>query len=95
MNALPWLFALTAFVSLDARIIAPVLPAIAESLGVSPGDAGLAMTAYTLPYGAMQVVGPRIPGARSGAAVAGRRRGAVRHWAGLHRRARDAADARH
>jgi YNFM family putative membrane transporter len=56
VNALPWLFALTALVSLDARIIAPVLPAIAESLGVSPGDAGLAMTAYTLPYGAMQVV---------------------------------------
>ena len=56
MSALPWLFLLTGLISLDARIIAPVLPAIASSLGVTPGEAGLAMTAYTLPYGAMQVV---------------------------------------
>jgi predicted MFS family arabinose efflux permease len=56
MTALPWLLALGGLVSLDARIIAPVLPAIAASLGVSAGDAGLAMTAYTLSYGVMQVV---------------------------------------
>jgi predicted MFS family arabinose efflux permease len=56
MTALPWLLALGGLVSLDARIIAPVLPAIAASLGVSAGDAGLAVTAYTLSYGVMQVV---------------------------------------
>jgi predicted MFS family arabinose efflux permease len=56
LSALPWLFVLTGLISLDARIIAPVLPAIAASLGVTPGEAGLAMTAYTLPYGVMQVV---------------------------------------
>ena len=56
MTALPWLLTLGGLVSLDARIIAPVLPAIADSRGVSPGDAGLAMTAYTLSYGAMEVV---------------------------------------
>lgn len=56
MTTLAWLFLLAGVVALDARIIAPVLPAIAASLGVTPGDAGLSMTAYTLSYGLMQLV---------------------------------------
>jgi predicted MFS family arabinose efflux permease len=56
MTPLAWLFVLAGLISLDARIIAPVLPAIAASLGVTPGEAGLSMTAYTLSYGLMQVV---------------------------------------
>lgn len=56
MTPLAWLIALAAAVSLDARIIPAVLPAVAASLAQSPGNAGLGMTAYTLAYGTMQLV---------------------------------------
>lgn len=56
MNPLPWLFALAGLVSLDARIINPVLPAIAASLAATPGEVGYAATAYALAYGVLQLV---------------------------------------
>lgn len=43
-------------VSVDLRMLAPVLPSIAGSLGASPGQVGLAMTTYALTYGAGQLV---------------------------------------
>ena len=52
------LFALSAaafLVSLDRAIFAPLLPAIAHDLRGTIGAAGLAVTAYTIPYGACQV----------------------------------------
>jgi MFS family permease len=52
---LPWLFGLAGVVALDARIITPILPAIATSLGVTTGEAGIAVTAYTLGYGILQL----------------------------------------
>lgn len=55
MTALPWLFALAAFVALDGRMLAPVLPAIAGSLRASPGAVGLSITAYTAAYGVCQL----------------------------------------
>lgn len=42
-------------VSLDRAIFAPLLPAIARELQVSIAAAGLAVTAYTVPYGACQL----------------------------------------
>jgi predicted MFS family arabinose efflux permease len=56
MAALPLLFALAFLVSVDVRIIAPVLPSIAQSLGVTAGTVGLAMTSYSLAYGTGQLV---------------------------------------
>jgi predicted MFS family arabinose efflux permease len=56
VSPLPWLFLLAGLVTLDARIIAPVLPAISASLGVSPGQVGLAVTAYAIGYGVLQLV---------------------------------------
>lgn len=43
-------------VSLDSRVITPVLPAIAEEFDTSTGAAGLVVTAYLLPYGLLQLV---------------------------------------
>lgn len=43
-------------VYVDIRIIAPVLPSIAASLGGTPGRIGLAMTSYSLAYGTGQLV---------------------------------------
>ncbi len=43
------------FVSIDARMVAPLLPAIAASLHTSVGAAGLIVTAYSLPYGLFQI----------------------------------------
>lgn len=52
-----WLLIAAAFVvSLDSRVITPVLPAIAEDLGTTTGGAGLIVTAYLLPYGLLQLV---------------------------------------
>lgn len=56
MTPLTRLFALAGLTSLDTRIMVPVLPAITASLGVSPGEAAWAVTAYTVAYGAMQIV---------------------------------------
>jgi predicted MFS family arabinose efflux permease len=50
------LFALAFLVTVDLRILAPVLPSIAASLEASPGTVGLAMTSYTLAYGTGQLV---------------------------------------
>jgi predicted MFS family arabinose efflux permease len=56
MNALALLFLLAFVVSVDLRIIAPVLPSIALSLRATPGATGLAMTSYALAYGSGQLV---------------------------------------
>jgi predicted MFS family arabinose efflux permease len=50
------LFALSFLVSVDVRILAPVLPSISASLEASPGTVGLAMTSYSLAYGTGQLV---------------------------------------
>lgn len=42
-------------VSLDRAIFAPLLPALAADLGTTIGGAGLAVTAYVLPYGLCQL----------------------------------------
>jgi len=55
VSPLPWLFALAACVSLDGRMLAPILPALAATFGASSGEVGLAMTAYTLAYGLCQL----------------------------------------
>jgi len=50
-------FSAAAFlVSLDRAIFAPLLPALARDLGTTVGGAGLAVTAYVLPYGLCQLV---------------------------------------
>ena len=56
MTPLVLLFILAFLVSVDVRIMAPVLPSIAASLGATAGDAGLAMTSYALAYGTGQLV---------------------------------------
>lgn len=51
-----WLLIFAIFVvSIDSRVITPILPAIADDLGVSIGRAGLIVTAYLLPYGLFQL----------------------------------------
>ena len=55
MSPLTLLFILTFLVSVDVRILAPVLPSISASLGSSPGTIGLAMTTYSLAYGTGQL----------------------------------------
>jgi predicted MFS family arabinose efflux permease len=49
------LFALAFLVSVDLRILAPVMPSISESLGSTAGTVGLAMTTYALAYGTGQL----------------------------------------
>ncbi len=56
MTPLALLFALTFLAAVDVRIIAPVLPSIAGSLGDTPGAVGLAMSTYALSYGTGQLV---------------------------------------
>src|SRR3990167_5117718 len=56
MTPLLLLFILAFLVSVDVRILAPVLPSIAVSLGATAGAAGLAMTSYSLAYGTGQLV---------------------------------------
>lgn len=56
MNALALLFVLAFVVSVDLRIIAPVLPSIAESLRATSGGVGLAMTSYAFAYGGGQLL---------------------------------------
>ena len=55
MTPLALLFFLSFLVSVDARILAPVLPSISDSLGSSPGTVGLAMTTYSFAYGLGQL----------------------------------------
>jgi predicted MFS family arabinose efflux permease len=49
------LFALAFLVSVDVRILAPVLPSISLSLDSTAGTVGLAMTTYALAYGTGQL----------------------------------------
>jgi predicted MFS family arabinose efflux permease len=56
MTPLALLFTLAFLVSVDLRILGPVLPSIATSLGATAGSAGLAMTSYALAYGSGQLV---------------------------------------
>jgi predicted MFS family arabinose efflux permease len=53
---LPFLIALAFLVQIDARMMTPLLPAIAQSLSTSVTAMGLAMTLYMLPYGFCQFV---------------------------------------
>ena len=55
MTPLVLLFILAFLVSVDLRILAPVLPSISESLRSSPGVVGLAMTSYAITYGTGQL----------------------------------------
>ncbi len=55
MTPLTLLFALAFLVTVDVRILAPVLPSITESLQSRPGVIGLAMTGYALTYGTGQL----------------------------------------
>jgi predicted MFS family arabinose efflux permease len=55
MTPLALLFALAFLVSVDIRILAPVLPSISATLGSPPGVVGLAMTTYSLAYGTGQL----------------------------------------
>jgi predicted MFS family arabinose efflux permease len=43
-------------VSLDARVIAPLLPAISSEFGISSARAGWVISSYLLPYGFFQLV---------------------------------------
>lgn len=56
MTPLVLLFTLAFLVSVDVRILAPVLPSITVSLGATAGATGLAMTTYSLAYGTGQLV---------------------------------------
>ena len=55
VSALAWLFVLASLVALDGRAIPVMLPAIAQTFGVLPGQAGWSVTSYTLAYGALQL----------------------------------------
>lgn len=54
--ALALLMSAVFMVSAEARLIAPLLPAIATDLGSTIAQAGLLITAYSLPYGLFQLV---------------------------------------
>jgi predicted MFS family arabinose efflux permease len=56
MSPLILLFALAFLAAVDSRILAPVLPSIAASLGATAGAVGLAMTSYSLSYGGGQLI---------------------------------------
>jgi predicted MFS family arabinose efflux permease len=56
MTPLLLLFTLAFLVSVDVRILAPVLPSVAASFKATPGATGLAMTSYSLAYGTGQLV---------------------------------------
>lgn len=56
MSPLYLLFFLSFVISVDIRILTPVLPSISLSLDASPGAIGLAMTTYSLAYGIGQLV---------------------------------------
>ena len=56
VSPLPCLTALAFLVTVDSRMMTPLLPAMAQSLATSVTAMGLAMTAYMLPYGLCQFV---------------------------------------
>jgi predicted MFS family arabinose efflux permease len=56
LTPLVLLFSLAFLVSVDLRILAPVLPSISASLGGTPGAVGLAMTSYAFAYGTGQLL---------------------------------------
>ena len=56
MSPLVLLFILAFLVSVDVRILAPVLPSISASLDSTPGAVGLAMTSYAFAYGTGQLL---------------------------------------
>jgi predicted MFS family arabinose efflux permease len=55
VTPLSLLFTLAFLVSVDLRILAPVLPSISKSLGSTAGTVGLAMTTYAFAYGTGQL----------------------------------------
>ena len=55
MTPLILLFGIAFVVSVDIRILTPVLPSISSSLSATPGVVGLAMTSYSLAYGTGQL----------------------------------------
>src|SRR5206468_8281012 len=56
MTPLLLLFTLAFVVTVDVRILAPVLPSIAASLGATAGAGGLVTLSYSLVYGTGQLV---------------------------------------
>jgi len=66
MTPLAPLFTLAFPVSVDARILGPVLPSIAASLGSTPGSVGLAMLAIA--GIGLALVGAATAGVRFGSA---------------------------
>jgi len=56
LSPLVLLFILAFLVSVDVRILAPVLPSISASLDSTPGAVGLAMTSYAFAYGTGQLL---------------------------------------
>ncbi len=54
LAALPLLTALAFLVTVDVRMLTPLLPTMAASLGTTVAAVGLAVTAYMLPYGFCQ-----------------------------------------
>jgi predicted MFS family arabinose efflux permease len=56
LTPLVLLFILAFLVSVDVRILAPVLPSISASLDSTPGAVGLAMTSYAFAYGTGQLL---------------------------------------
>ncbi len=69
MTPLVLLFTLAFLVSVDVRILAPVLPSISLSLDSTAGTVGLAMTTYTFAYGTGQLVYGPLSDRRSRIAV--------------------------
>jgi predicted MFS family arabinose efflux permease len=55
-QALLLIMAAVFMVSAEARVIAPILPAVAGDFETSVARTGLLITAYTIPYGVFQVV---------------------------------------
>jgi predicted MFS family arabinose efflux permease len=54
--SLALLGSLAFFVTADARVVDPLLPVIADDFQTSIASAGLAVTAYTIPYGLFQLI---------------------------------------
>ena len=69
MTPIVLLFSLAFLVSVDIRILAPVLPSISLSLGSPAGTVGVAMTSYAFAYGAGQLVYGPLSDRRSRIAV--------------------------
>ena len=69
MTPLALFFILAFLVSVDVRILAPVLPSISLSFGSTAGTVGLAMSTYTFAYGTGQLVYGPLSDRRSRIAV--------------------------